>query len=73
MPVIIKGSEQKTGKIDMQEHNEQHMKNLLHAVNNAAVTLLTTDMEEGFEESLVSSMAPIGDCLDVDRMMIWRN
>ena len=51
---------------------KSNLKDILHAVNNAIATLLTTDTEENFETSLINSMAPIGDNLNVDRINIWQ-
>ena len=46
---------------------------LLHAVNSAATVLLATANEDNFEASLQKGMEFMGQCLDVDRVQIWKN
>ena len=45
---------------------------LLHAANRAAEALLATN-EEDTGTALLDGMKIIGDCLDLDRVQIWRN
>ena len=52
---------------------QRRLEKLLQALNNAVNTLLTAENEETLEVSLMKSMEPIGECLDVDRVQIWRN
>ena len=63
---------------DLREHkrimNEiEQQEKLLNAVNCAASVLLTAVDEETFEESLLSGMELIGQCVDVDRIYITKN
>ena len=51
----------------------RHLEQLLHAVNGAAIALLTPAHDEGFAVSLLKAMDLMGRCLDVDRVQIWRN
>ncbi|MCL1975942.1 MAG: ATP-binding protein [Firmicutes bacterium] len=52
---------------------QQHLENLLYAVNKAATILLKVKNEENLEPSLISGMEYIGHCIDVDRVQIWQN
>jgi signal transduction histidine kinase/DNA-binding response OmpR family regulator len=45
---------------------------LLHAVNEAAVILLTPD-ESQFRDALWKGMEMMARCVDVDRVQIWKN
>jgi signal transduction histidine kinase/CheY-like chemotaxis protein len=45
---------------------------LLHAVNEAAVILLTPD-ESHFRNALQTGMERMARCVDVDRIQIWKN
>jgi signal transduction histidine kinase/DNA-binding response OmpR family regulator len=45
---------------------------LLHAVNEAAVVLLTPD-DNHFQDSLQRGMEMMARCVDVDRVQIWKN
>jgi signal transduction histidine kinase/CheY-like chemotaxis protein len=45
---------------------------LLHAVNEAAVILLTPD-DVQFKKSLQTGMEMMARCVDVDRVQIWKN
>jgi len=47
--------------------------NLLSMVNSAANALLSVSDDESFEAALSKSFKLVGDCLDVDRVQIWRN
>jgi hypothetical protein len=47
--------------------------NLLSMVNDAANVLLSVSDDESFEAALSRSFKVVGDCLDVDRVQIWRN
>jgi len=47
--------------------------NLLSIVNSAANVLLSVSDDESFEAALSNSFKLVGDCLDVDRVQIWRN
>ncbi|MDR1868377.1 MAG: response regulator [Treponema sp.] len=51
---------------------QQHSR-LLDTVNNAAAVLLANNDESSFENSLLKSFDLVGNCLDVDRVQIWRN
>jgi signal transduction histidine kinase/CheY-like chemotaxis protein/HPt (histidine-containing phosphotransfer) domain-containing protein len=46
---------------------------LLDTVNSAATILLSSNNPDSFENSLLKSFALVGQCLDVDRVQIWRN
>jgi signal transduction histidine kinase/CheY-like chemotaxis protein len=46
---------------------------LLNTVNSAASVLLSINDENSFEASLLKSFDLVGNCLDVDRVQIWRN
>ena len=52
---------------------QRRLEMLLEALNNAVATLLTAESEETLEASLMKCMEPIGECLGVDRVQIWRN
>ena len=52
---------------------QHHLEKLIQAVNKAIDTLLGTESDMSFGASFIESMAPISDCLDVDRVQIWRN
>ena len=58
-------------RIAVQGRRQQEQ--LLHAVNNAAVVMLSLMDESAFEASLMKGMEIIGRCVDVDRIHIWRN
>jgi signal transduction histidine kinase/DNA-binding response OmpR family regulator len=45
---------------------------LLHAVNEAALILLTPD-DSHFQNSLQTGMEMMAHCVDVDRVQIWKN
>jgi signal transduction histidine kinase/CheY-like chemotaxis protein len=53
------------------ELEKQHA--LLQTVNFSATALLTTVSDENFEDSLLSGMGLICQCMDVDRVHLWRN
>ena len=55
------------------EHELDRQKQLLHAVNSVASTLLSVTDEEKFEISLKDGMEIIARCVDADRINIWRN
>ena len=46
---------------------------LLNTVNNVISVLLSINNEKSFEASLLKSFELVGNCLDVDRVQIWRN
>ncbi|MCL2704038.1 MAG: PAS domain-containing protein [Defluviitaleaceae bacterium] len=46
---------------------------ILHAVNTMAATLLSAENEAVFEASLPKGLKILADCMDVDRVSIWRN
>ncbi|MCL2264688.1 MAG: ATP-binding protein [Treponema sp.] len=46
---------------------------LLDTVNTAAILLLTSNENLSFDETLIKSFDLVGNCLDVDRVQIWRN
>ena len=46
---------------------------LLYAVNRAASVLLAIKDERKFEASLVEGMELMGQCVDADRVQIWKN
>jgi PAS domain S-box-containing protein len=46
---------------------------LLNMMNQAAGILLSVNDERYFEAALLRSLNIVGDCLDVDRVQIWRN
>ena len=51
----------------------QQRARLLNTVNSAATVLLSNNVKESFEDSLMKSFELVGRCLDVDRVQIWRN
>jgi PAS domain-containing protein len=51
----------------------RHRENLLNTVNSVANVLLSVKDEKLFETSLIKSFELVGNCLDVDRVQIWRN
>jgi signal transduction histidine kinase/DNA-binding response OmpR family regulator/ABC-type amino acid transport substrate-binding protein len=53
------------------ELEKQHA--LLETVNYSATALLTTVSDENFEASLLSGMELICQCMDVDRVHLWKN
>jgi signal transduction histidine kinase/CheY-like chemotaxis protein len=46
---------------------------LLDMVNSAATILLSSNNSSSFEASMTRSFELVGNCLDVDRVQIWRN
>ena len=54
-------------------NEQQRQRQLLHSVNTVAEVLLSTNSDINFEASLHKAMGLIGNCLDVDRIQIWRN
>jgi len=46
---------------------------LLNTVNSAAAALLSINSEASFKSSILKSLELIGNCLDVDRVIIWRS
>jgi len=46
---------------------------LLNTVNSVAGILLSINHEKSFDASLLKSFELVGNCLDVDRVQIWRN
>ena len=52
---------------------QRRLERLLQTVNTAVALLLASESEESFESLFKKSMAAIGDCLDVDRIHIWRS
>jgi CheY-like chemotaxis protein/nitrogen-specific signal transduction histidine kinase/GAF domain-containing protein len=53
-------------KIEYREH-------LLNSVNAAASILLASNDEDSFDDLMTKSFGIMGQCLDVDRIHIWRN
>ncbi|GBU26752.1 hybrid sensor histidine kinase/response regulator [Treponema sp. R8-4-B8] len=51
----------------------KNRENLLGMVNSAANVLLSVKDDESFETALSKSFKLVGDCMDVDRVQIWRN
>ena len=51
----------------------ERLDQLLHAVNKAAAVLLSPDNKESFETALKDGMEILADCIDVDRVYIWKN
>ena len=51
---------------------QRRLERLLQTVNTAVALLLATESEESFETLYRKSMAAVGECLDVDRIHIWR-
>ena len=49
------------------------MKKYLKAINKAVAELITTEHRENFTDSFMKGMAPIGECLDIDRIQVWQN
>jgi len=50
----------------------QHEK-LMNTLNSAAAILLSVNDEKSFKPLILKSFELIGNCLDVDRVQIWRN
>jgi len=50
-----------------------HRERLLNTINNAANILLSVNDEKNFIPLMLKSFELIGNCLDVDRVQIWRN
>ena len=46
---------------------------LLYAVNRTAAVLLASDIEEKFESSLRMGMELMAQCMDINRVYIWKN
>jgi signal transduction histidine kinase/CheY-like chemotaxis protein len=46
---------------------------LLRGVNEAAAILLTTDDEDKFDEAMRQGMELLANCVDADRINIWKN
>ena len=59
-------------EIKLQRAAEQQMR-LLDTVNTTAAILLANNDKNIFESSLLKCFDLIGNCLDVDRVQIWRN
>jgi len=53
--------------------DRERLDQLLLAVNKTAAVLLSSDSEEFFETSLRDGMEILADCIDVDRIYIWKN
>jgi signal transduction histidine kinase/DNA-binding response OmpR family regulator/PAS domain-containing protein len=51
----------------------ERLDQLLLAVNKTAAVLLSSDSEDFFETSLRDGMEILADCIDVDRIYIWKN
>ena len=63
---------------DLREHEQmmseiEQRDNLLNSLNKTASVLLASEGEEDFKPSLLKGMEFMGNCLDVDRVQIWRN
>ena len=63
---------------DLREHNQmmreiERRTHLLNMVNQVASHLLTPTDEVRYEDSLMESLALIGQCTNVDRVQIWQN
>jgi signal transduction histidine kinase/CheY-like chemotaxis protein len=59
-------------KVDSAGREVLQQDRLLHAVNEAAVILLTPD-DSQFKEALRKGMEMMARCVDVDRVQIWKN
>ena len=59
-------------KNNMTDDIEQRNK-MLHMINLATISMLTTIEGEEFEEILLSALELICRCMDVDRAHIWKN
>jgi len=57
------------------KEKEKHaqLTKLLDTVNTAITILLTSNADTSFDSALIKSFELIGQCLDVDRVQIWRN
>jgi signal transduction histidine kinase/CheY-like chemotaxis protein/PAS domain-containing protein len=55
------------------EEELRKRENLLIMLNNAANILLSVNDEASFETLLIKSFELVGNCLNVDRVQIWRN
>ena len=63
---------------DLREHKRmmrdiEKRDKLLDTVNNAASILLSTEPEEDITSSINKSIELVGQAVDVDRVMIWKN
>jgi signal transduction histidine kinase/DNA-binding response OmpR family regulator len=63
---------------DLREHKQmmkeiEQRNNLLRTVNRTVTVLLATMDEDKFEPSILEGMESLGNCVDVDRIYIWRN
>ena len=60
--------------INIRRNNKQteKLQKLVHAVNNAATVLFAAD-DETFEPSLKQGIGYMANCVDVDRVYIWKN
>ena len=56
---------------DLRETKQRE--HLLHTVNSVASVLFSINDEKAFEAPLLESFELVGNCLDVDRVQIWRN
>ena len=62
---------------DLREHYKimeavEHRGKLLQAVNQSAITLLTTKEDEDIDVAISESMELVGRAIDADRVHIWR-
>jgi len=58
--------------MNMLLREQKRLKKLLHAINNAAVMLLTAEADE-FETVLRENMGIMANAVDADRVYIWKN
>ncbi|MDR0494680.1 MAG: response regulator [Treponema sp.] len=54
-------------------HKLERQTRLLHAVNSAAMVMLSSAEEEKFESLLHQGMELMGVCMDIDRIYIWKD
>ena len=53
--------------------DKDRLQQFLDTVNNIAATVLTTNEDDDFEAALQEGMRLTAECMDVDRLIIWRN
>jgi signal transduction histidine kinase/DNA-binding response OmpR family regulator len=71
MPLAAYARDLRELKRIMQEVEQRE--HLLNTVNSMASVLLSINDEKSFDASLLKSFELVGNCLDVDRVQIWRN
>ncbi|MCL2808559.1 MAG: ATP-binding protein [Treponema sp.] len=60
-------------KLNIEKEKHIRLTRLLDTVNTAVTILLTNNSSASFENTLIKCFGLLGQCLDVDRVQIWRN